>query len=279
MTTQPIKNDQAAVAQMVQNRMTPLPAVQRDKQQINQQSAVSSVSDNTVNGKPRTSFASDALRGNESSRGADKAVKPAVEELLTGATKSPARDVVEQFGALQSEKEAWTVEALAVRTSKAVEQQMQTMQLKMEGIVNSYPPFLRGSEERREYLMSISGIRNQIESMIIPPVNQGDPGLNLEATKDLTKIWENMFEDLFLPKLGISGLEEATDEQISEAAVTVEAQITMLAGRRENMQQNAVPGSPLQAQAAQYVSINAGQILAKAGLSLSKDLAGVLKGL
>lgn len=60
------------------------------------------------------------------------------------------------------------------------------MKVKLETIVKQYPPFLQGSTERMDLLMSYSGLQKEITSLMIPP----PPPPIYEKIQHL---WDNLF--------------------------------------------------------------------------------------
>ena len=270
MTTQPIKNDQA-VAQMVSNQAT-LPQNSHLAPQSQQSHKSPPGTDKVVQGNK-------AADGDNSAKNANSFNAAAAKDILSGATTASAKDATTRLNGLQSGKETGELQVLAVRTSKAVEKQMETVQSTMNEIVNSYPPFLRGSEKRQQYLMSISSIRQQIEAMTIPPTGKLDsPSLDATSSKEAKKMWANLFQDVNVPALAANGPGEASDAQIKAASAAVGISKTDLANRRDALEQQAAPVgiSPIMAQ---YMSQTAGHVLAQTGLSLTTNLTGVLKGL
>jgi hypothetical protein len=245
-TIQPIKNDQA-VAQIV-NRQTTQTQTSRLAEQPQK-----------------------APLGIDKSDKSDKSAENA---------KSASGAATNRLTALQSGKEASELQVLAVRTSKSVEVQLESAQKQMNEIVNSYPPFLRGSELRQQYLMSISSIRTQIEAMIIPPIQLDNPALlDTAASKEAKMMWAELFQGLGIPVLATNGPNEASDAQIRAASSAVGVMQSDLSGRRAALEQQVAPTNPISSPMAQYLSQAAGQGLAQAGLSLTTNLIGALKRL
>jgi hypothetical protein len=180
-----------------------------------------------------------------------------------------------RLAALQSGKDASEIKVLAVRTSKAVEVQLESAQKQMNEITNSYPPFLRGSEQRQQYLMSISSIRKQIESMTIPPIKVD----NQAASGEVKQMWASLFQNIGVPELAVKGPNEARDAQISTASSALGVMRLDLSGRRTSLEQQVSPTNPISSPMAQYMSQAAGQGLAQAGLSLTTNLIEALKRL
>jgi hypothetical protein len=239
-TIQPLKNEQAVV-QMVSKRTT----------------------------LPQTSLLAPQSQTGVSK--SDKSDKP------DKSDKSDTATATNRLAALQSGKEASEIQVLAVRTSKAVEEQLESAQQQMNEITNSYPPFLRGSEQRQQYLMSISSIRKQIESMTIPPIRID----NAAASGDAKQMWASLFQNISVPELAANGPNEASDAQIREASSAVGTMLSDLSGRRAALEQQVAPTNPISSQMAQYMSQTAGKglALAQPGLSLTNNFSGALKGM
>lgn len=258
MTMQPIKNDQA-VAQMVRQTAQPLNSLLTAHSSQVQQSA--SGIDKGV-------------------KGGDKAANvSAAKDIFSDAATAPTKDATSRLAALQSGKESSELQVLTVRTSKAVEEQMESAQEKMNEIVNSYPPFLRGSEKRQQYLMSISSIRQQIEAMTIPPGKLDNPALDASSSNGAKKMWANLFQGVNIPALETSGPNEASDAQIKAASTAVGAMRSELSSRRAALEQQLVPPAQISTPMAQYMSQTAAQDLAKTDQSLISNLTGALRSL
>lgn len=243
-TIQPIKNDQA-VAQIVSKQTTPT-----------KESRSSSQSQKATSGIEKSELSDNSEKSTKAANGA-----------------------ASRLGALQNEKDATQLQVLAVRTGKAVEVQLESAQKQMDEIVNSYPPFLRGSEQRQQYLMSISSIRQQIEAMTIPPGKLNNPALDATSSGGAKKMWAELFQDVGIPALATNGPNEASDAQIRAASSAVGAMQSDLSGRRTALEQQVAPQNPISSPMAQYISQAAGQGLAQTGLSLTTNLIGALKRL
>ncbi|MDD5286352.1 MAG: hypothetical protein PHD54_10865 [Desulfuromonadaceae bacterium] len=249
MTTQPIKNDQA-VAQIVSRQTTP----------------------------PQTSHLaskfSPAINGSEKS---DRFA--ASKDLLSGSVTAPAKEATSRLAALQGSKETSDLQVLAVRTSKAVEERMESVREKLNEIVNSYPPFLRGSEKRQQYLMSISSIRDQIEAMTIPPIKVDKPSLDSASGNGAKQMWAQLFDKIDIPALEANGANEASDAQIRAASSAVGAMKSDLSGRRATLERQLVSSPQISTPIAQQMSQVAEHGLAATDLSLTANLKGVLRSL
>jgi hypothetical protein len=243
---QPIKNDQA-VAQMM-SRQTPPTQTSR---LTPQSSSDTGKSVNNVEAK----------------------------DVLSGVSTAPAKDTTSRLAALQSRKDTSELQVLTVRTSKAVEEQMESAQDKMNEIVDSYPPFLRGSEKRQQYLMSISSIRQQIESMTIPPGKLDNPALDKSSSIGAKNMWANLFLDVNIPVLEASGPNEASDAQIKAASAAVGAMKSELTSRRAALEQQMLQPAQISSPMAQYMSQAAAQGLINTDLSLTTNLTGALRSL
>jgi len=184
-----------------------------------------------------------------------------------------------RLAALQSGKDATEVQVLAVRTSKAVDELMGAAQQKMNEVTNSYPPFLRGSEQRQQYLMSISSIRQQIEAMTIPPGKLDNPALDTASSDETKLMWAELFKDVGIPALATSGPNEASDAQIRAASSAIGAMRSDLTSRRAALEQLITPANLISSPMAQYLSQTAGQELAKTDISLTYKLTAALKGM
>ncbi|MEI6207394.1 MAG: hypothetical protein WCP20_11460 [Desulfuromonadales bacterium] len=211
--------------------------------------------------------------------GVDKNVKADIatgKDVFFDTQSAPAKSATGRLTVLQNSSDTRSLQANAVNTSKAVEEQMESMKQKMDEIVNSYPPFLRGSEKRQQYLMSISSIRQQIEAMTIPP----DKLINQASGNEVNKMWTSLFRNVDIPALSSNGPNEATDAQIKAASAAVGAMQSDLSGRRAALEQQVTATPPvISSPMAQYISQAAGQELAQTGLSLTTNLTGALKGL
>lgn len=252
MTIQPIKNDQGVMPTV--SNLTPLattsllaPLVPYDKQS-------SSSTDKTAN-------------------------SATAKDVYSGAKTASAKDAANRLTALQHGKDAQTLKAQAASTSKAVEEQMESMKDKMDEIVNSYPPFLRGSEKRQQYLMSISSIRRQIEAMTLPPSKADQVAPDGTASGATKKMWSSLFKNLDIPALEPSGPNEATDAQIKAASAAIGAMQSDLSSRRAALEQQVATPNQISSPVAQYLSQAAGQGLAQTNLSLTTNLTGALKSL
>jgi len=210
--------------------------------------------------------------------GIDKADNSGKSDESAKSAKSGAV-ATSRLAALQSGKETGELQVLAVRTGKAVEVQLESAQKQMNEIVNSYPPFLRGSEQRQQYLMSISSIRQQIEAMIIPPVKLDNPALDAATSTEGKKMWTELFRNIDIAALAANGPNEASDAQIRAASSAVGAILADLTDRRTALEQQVSQTNPISSPMAQYMSQAAGQGLAQAGLSLTTNLIGALKRL
>jgi hypothetical protein len=181
---------------------------------------------------------------------------------------------------LQEKAATRALQAEAVKAAGTVEARLQEMKKDMATIVNSYPPFLRGSEKRRQYLMSISSIRQQIEAMTIPP----DKAAEGQAAQAKTNaLWHDLFKGVSAPELATGGPSEASNETLRNAYTAVEQMRAGLAERRTALERQVMPAAAVSQQipssAARYLSQTAGQVLAQAGFSLTTNLTGGLKGL
>jgi hypothetical protein len=256
---QPIKNDQA-VAQMVSKQTTPLSNSHLAPQSAQGQQIPAGTDKSTANG---------AKSGNDI----------ASKDILSGGATTPAKEAASRLAALQGGKESSELQVLTVRTSKAVEEQLESAQEKMNEIVDSYPPFLRGSEKRQQYLMSISSIRKQIEDMTFPPGKLDNPALDKASSNGAKKMWENLFQDVNIPALEASGPNEASDTQIRAASSAIGAMKSDLSGRRVALEQQMLQPSKISSPMAQYMSQAAAQGLTKTDLSLTANLTGALRSL
>jgi hypothetical protein len=202
-------------------------------------------------------------------------------DILSGAAASN-KGVSSRLSALQGAKDTSESQVLAVRTSRTVEVQLEAAKAKMDEITNSYPPFLRGSEQRQQYLMSISSIRNQIESMIIPPIQRDTAALvdQPAANSEKKLMWASLFQDIGVPVLTANGPDEASDAQIKAASSQLGTMKSELAGRRIELEKRVTPDAYISSPVAQYRSEVAGQSLSKTGLPLTNaNQNGILKGL
>lgn len=246
MTVQPFKNEQA-VAPMVSNQTTPLSISQSAKQAANIRPSQSQLNDFEAR------------------------------DVISGAATAPASGGVSRLTTVQNDSATRMIKAEAIRTGKAVEEQLESMQEKSNEIVNSYPPFLRGSEKRQEYLMSISSIRHQIEAMTIPPSKFTNS--DLIPGSQAKKIWSDLFQGVTIPALPASGPNEASDAEIKAVSSVVSSIQKGLVGRRSTLEQQAASPVTISPNAAQYISRAAGQGLTNSSLSLTSNLTGALKGL
>ena len=250
ITMQPIKNDQAVAQLQMSNQTT-----QRQTSHLGTQSP-SSISKSDGSGHAA-----------------------ATKDVFSGAATTPAKEATGRLVALQNVKNGNAMQILAVRTSKTVEVQLESAKQKMNEITNSYPPFLRGSEQRQQYLMSISSIRKQIESMIIPPVQLQNPTLDAASSNVAKGMWTELFQDIAIPALATNGPNEASDAQIRVASSEVGSMLSDLSGRRVALEQQLVPAAQISSPMAQSLSEVAGQRLAKTDISLTYNLTGALKGM
>ena len=246
-TIQPLKNEQAVVTMFSKQTMTPLTA-----------------------SNPLLQSSSDIGKAG----GAYTAGKDVLSGSVTASVKETASD---RLVAIQSGKDSSKIEVLAARTGKAIEAQMEAAKQQMDEIVNSYPPFLRGSEKRQQYLMSISSIRQQIEAMIIPPIkaDQLDPSSGGEAKK----MWAILFQKVGIPALEVGGANEASDAQIRVASSMVGTMKSQLSSRRAALERQLAPPTSVSEPAAQHLSQEARQGLANTGLSLTSNFTEALKGM
>ena len=211
---------------------------------------------------------------------ADKTANDASDkDVLSGAATAPAKETANRLTAFQSEKETSNLQVLAVRTGKAVEEQMESIKEKLNEIVNSYPPFLRGSEKRQQYLMSISSIRQQIEAMTVPPNTLDTPSLSAASNNEAKKVWANLFQNIGIPELEANGPNEASDAQIKAASSLVETAQSDLSSRRATLEQQLAQPAPISSPIAQYMSQTAVQGLSETDLSLTSNLTGALRNL
>lgn len=254
-TMQPIKND-LAVEQMAIRQTTPA---------------------RTSHLTPQSP--TDISRPDKTARSEKSDKSAATKDFLSGAATAPANEATSRLTALQGGKELREIQVLAVRTSKAVEKLMESMKEMMEEIVSSYPPFLRGSEKRQQYLMSISSIRQQIEAMTIPPIKLDTPALDVASSNDAKKMWTNLFHNIGIPALEQNGPNEASDSQIKAVSLTVIAMREELSSRRNALEQQVVQTVSMSSVSAEYRSQLAGQNLAVLDISLTINLTGGLKAL
>jgi hypothetical protein len=250
---QPIKNDQA-VTQMAAKQATPSP-----------QAAHS-----TLN------LSSDRSRSEKTVKAADVATKDILSGSATSTTKTKGSST-SRLAAIQDGKDIRDLQVLAVRTSKAVEVQMESAQKQMNEIVNSYPPFLRGSEQRQQYLMSISSIRKQIEAMIVPPIKLDNPALDATSSNEAKQMWASLFQGVAIPALATNGSSEASDAQIRAVSSAVGAIRSELSGRRAALELQLVSPTRISSPTAEYMSQVAGLELTRTSLSITTNLTGALK--
>jgi hypothetical protein len=263
MSIQPIKNEQA-VMQMASNQATQPKASPMNLQSPQIQPTLSGP---------------DNVAGDKVSTYASRSKAAPTKDVLSGATIAPAKEAVGRLAALENSKETTALHVQTVRASKVVEEQLETAKEKMNEIVDSYPPFLRGSEKRQQYLMSISSIRQQIEAMTLPPNKLDNPNLDVASSKEAKDMWANLFTDIGVPKLEYNGPNEASDAQIREASSAVGKMISGLAGRRSALEQQLAPSAAVAEQFAVPLSQSTGQGLAATKLPLTNNFSEALKGL
>lgn len=81
------------------------------------------------------------------------------------------------FPALSDSKEAAAQVAQSVRSADKALDKADALLADMKtqvGLVKNYPPFPAGNEDRVKYLNSIDGLRQQLQSLVIPPVKDGN---------------------------------------------------------------------------------------------------------
>ncbi len=129
-----------------------------------------------------------------------------VEASRAGATDAliPPRQAV--FAAMVASKDEALRVAQSVRqTVRALEEVQATvraMQAAVQAVVKQYPPFPPGSEQRLQYLNSISALRQQLEAMTIPPpANRIEPVFYPRAS-DLPALDPNTAADADVGALG-----------------------------------------------------------------------------
>jgi hypothetical protein len=221
--------------------------------------------------------AADKVAGDRNAKHTGSPKAAAQTDVLSGATIAPAKEAIGRLVALENSKESKTLHVQVVQTSKAVEEQLESAKEKMNEIVDSYPPFLRGSEKRQQYLMSISSIRQQIEAMTIPPNRLVNP--DVSSSTEVKSIWTNLFQNIGIPMLESNGSNEASDAQIKAASAAVANMKADLAGRRSALQLQLAPSGAVTEQLAVPLSQTAGQGLAATQLPLTSHFSEVLKAL
>jgi hypothetical protein len=246
MTVQPLKNEQAVV-QMVSKPTT--------------SDQTSHLAKQSLHTRPVT----DRLQNN---------VAP--HETFSGAVVAPAKDAATRLVTISNVNAARSVQGVAVQAASAVNVQMDAIKEAMTHIVKDYPPFALGDEKRQQYLMSISGIRRQIEAMMVPPVTS-TPATAQIGSKD---IWGDLFKGVSIPMLTVSGPNEATDAQVQAALTSVTSMQTTLSERSDSLaQQTATTLTPTASLMAESISQTVSQGLAASGMSLTNNLSGVLRSL
>lgn len=197
------------------------------------------------------------------------------QEVLSGAVTAPAKEVATRLAAIHDDKSVRVVQAVALRTASTVNIQMEAIKEALTHIVKDYPPFAMGDEKRQQYLMSISGIRSQIEALMIPPNGFNHQALpNSLQTKET---WNNLFQGVNLPELSASGPNEATNAQVFSALDSVGSLQAGLAVQRSALEQQTATNFSISPLLAQNISLTTGLGLSQTGLSMSTNLSGALK--
>lgn len=205
------------------------------------------------------------------------AVDAKTNDILSGAVIAPASGTTGRLVALQVENSTRAIKVQATRAASFVEARMEAMKAELNGIVKNYPPFLKGSEIRQQYLMSIGGIREQIEAMTIPHNKFVHPALNDASSNQAKQIWGELFQGIGIPALSTSGPNEASDAEVQVTYSVVDAMQAGLAERRAALEQQVASPVPISTPAAQYISKVVSMGLAQTGQSLTTNLTGALK--
>lgn len=86
---------------------------------------------------------------------------------------APVRASHAQFAWLQEAKEAMQQQAITARQdiarADAMQRLLREMRDNLHGIIKHYPPFPYGSEERERFLKLVTGLRQQMEALLVPP--------------------------------------------------------------------------------------------------------------
>jgi len=118
----------------------------------------------------------------------------------------------------------------ADRTIGMIEKHVEEMKSTLEGIVKNFPPFPEGSEERIRMLKTFKALREQIESLTLPPPsNQDDFKLMVDSAPVLPG-------EVAIPELS----ESATDAEIYAAIDTLHVVKDRLEDMRSGMMSDAM---------------------------------------
>lgn len=134
------------------------------------------------------------------------------------------------FSTLANAKDDSARLAQSVRRTEQEMQQaaglVKEMSQDVETILKNYPPFPPGNEQRLSYLNSVAGLRRQLESMTIPPVQDGAQYVFYPQEVDLPELDPKTATDeelqLFSNEL------DKTREKIAEGLAELRTQADLL---------------------------------------------------
>lgn len=167
-----------------------------------------------------------------------------------------------RFASLQQVKESFQQQALADRAEKSrlveMERLMQDMRSNLQAIVKNYPPFPQGSEERERYLSLITGIRKQMEAMMIPPPDSA------------AAPWVAAMRQMGMPP-ALDGT--TSDAELAQVVQRLDQAIAMAQGFGEEIRQRWLSGSRIADDPAiSAMSVQTGRSLAALNQGLTASM-------
>ena len=180
------------------------------------------------------------------------------------------------FPALSDSKDAVAQAAQSVRKASSALDQADTLLAEMEtqvGLVKNYPPFPAGNEDRVKYLNSIDGLRQQLQSLVIPPVKDGNAPVFYPQEEKFPPLDPKLPSDAAV--LAFGEAVQVVKEHLSAGRAVLQAQAEQVsAGGSID-----IPLLPTEPQAQEISEKVAGQLAGtKQSLVGSTDVLAQLKG-
>lgn len=205
-----------------------------------------------------------------------KLPSPPQAQRASGETEVRINITNGSFPALSDSKDAAAQVAQSVRNVNGALDKADALLTKMEaqvGLVKNYPPFPAGNEDRVKYLNSIDGLRQQLQSLVIPPVKDGNAPVFYPQEEKFPPLDPDLPSDAAV--LAFGEAVKAVKEHLGAGRLTLQAQAEKLSagGSIE------VPQLPTESQA-QGISEKVAVQLAGTRQSLvgSTDVLAQLKG-
>jgi hypothetical protein len=96
-------------------------------------------------------------------------------------------------------------------------------------MVKNYPPFPPGNEQRLEYIKGLSGLRKELDALMVPPVKDGSEPVFYPSSKDLPELDPKKASDKDVHHLGQAV--DAVRSRLNESFAELQAQVDALPRR------------------------------------------------